>query len=267
MPIPIGMRRTACYLVALSLIGVIAAARASATSGATAVNQVSGLSATPSPFYPLVHDGYKDHTRIGFSLGADTVETVARVFADDVYGRCCGAEIRNDHLGPLPLGTRSWVWDGAGAGGSTEPRGTYFVKIEAIDASAVSTTSKALKVKIARGVLRKTATRLKHGSAYARVGDERATRRGGQCVISRSAASHTARVLCANAEVALYWRWGLKAGQRIKSVSFGIDGGYYGCHKTLRHTRTQSILRVHAPPTSECAIASAKIRYSYPVHI
>ncbi len=266
MPIPIVMRRTACSLVALSLI-VVVAAPASATSVATAVNPVSGLSATPSPFYPLVHDGYRDDTRIGFSLANGTDDTVAHVFADDVYGRCCGAEVRTAPLGALPFGAHAWVWDGAAGDGSALPRGTYFVKIEAVGAGPVSTMSKAQKAEIARGVIRKTATRLKHGSAYARVGDERATARGGQCLISRSAASHTAHVLCANAEVAIYWRWGLKPGQRIRSVSFGIDGGYYGCHKTLRHTPTQSILHVHAPPTSECAIASARIRYSYPVHV
>jgi hypothetical protein len=72
-------------------------------------------------------------------------------------------------------------------------------------------------------------------------------------------------VLCANAEISVYWAWGLQPGERIEKVSFVIDGGHYGCRRTLGHTTTQSFLRVTSPPTSSCDVASARIRYSYPV--
>jgi hypothetical protein len=65
---------------------------------------VSGLSATPSPFYPLIQDGYKDTTRIDYSLATDTASTIVRVFRADDYGRCCGRKIRQEELGPLTRG-------------------------------------------------------------------------------------------------------------------------------------------------------------------
>ena len=226
---------------------------------------VSGLSAAPSPFYPLVQDGYKDHTTIGFALAADTVDTVAHVFGADPYGRCCGGEIRTDDLGPLAAGAHGWIWDGTRDDASPAPKGTYFVRIGATDADAISDLSKAQSVAITKGSIRKTSTKHKLGSAYARAAGERETRRGGDCGVARNTAAHTAEILCVNAEFSVYWRWGLKPGERIESASFKIDGGYYGCHKAVDHTKTSSILHVHAPPTSSCSVISATIRYSYPV--
>jgi hypothetical protein len=226
---------------------------------------VSELSATPSPFYPLVQDGYKDHTTIGFSLAADSVDTVVHVFADDAYGRCCGAEIRTESLGSLAAGAHGWNWDATTGGASAAPKGTYFARVGATDMNAVSMVSKAQKVVITKGLIRKTATKQKRGSAYARVADERETERGGDCLVSRNVTTHEADIVCANAEFSVYWRWGLQPGERIESVSFVIDGGYYGCHKSLGHTTTQSFLHVHAPPTTSCDVVSAKIKYSYPV--
>ncbi|HEX7247240.1 MAG TPA: FlgD immunoglobulin-like domain containing protein, partial [Actinomycetota bacterium] len=105
------------------------------TSGAFTLlpRLVSDLSATPSPFYPLVQDGYKDRTRVGFSLAADSVDTVARVFQADDFGRCCGPEIRTENLGPLANGSRAWTWDGTADDASTVPKGTYFAKVSATD--------------------------------------------------------------------------------------------------------------------------------------
>ena len=226
---------------------------------------VSGLSATPSPFYPLVQDGYKDHTTIGFSLAADSLDTVVHVFEDDAYGRCCGTEIRTDDLGPLAHGAHTWIWDGAADDASAAPKGTYFVRVEATDPDAISALSQAQKVEITKGLIRETATKEKNGSSYARVADEEDTARGGDCLVSRDGATHVGKVLCANAAISVYWKWGLRPGERIESVSFRIDGGIYGCHRTLGHTTTSSFLRVHAPPTSTCEVTSARITYSYPV--
>ena len=226
---------------------------------------VSRLSAKPSPFYPLVQDGYKDRARIGFSLAADTVETVVRVFRDDIFGRCCGTEIRTEDLGPLASGEHRWTWDGTEVGGSLAPKGTYFVKVAATDTNAVSGISKAQRVEVTKGLIRLTATKSKQGSAYARVADENETATGGNCVVSRKPATHETDILCANAEISVYWRWGLDPGERIKSASFEIDGGVYGCHRRVRHTTTESFLRVHSPPTSTCSVTTARIKYTYPV--
>jgi hypothetical protein len=226
---------------------------------------VSGLTAAPSPFYPLIEDGFKDHTTIGFSLAADTTDTDVHVYADDVYGRCCGNEVRGEALGPLASGDHSWSWDGLRDDLSSAPKGTYFVRIGATDTEDVSAVSKPVKVVVTTGTVRITATKVKHGSAYARVTDQVQTAIGGSCIVSRDTGTHQASVLCANAAVSLVWGWGMKDGERIEKASFQIDGGLYGCHKRVSHTSTRSTLRVTSPPTSTCTIIEARITYSYPV--
>jgi hypothetical protein len=225
---------------------------------------VTDLSATPSPFYPLVHDGYKDTTKIGFSLAADTSATTVTVFGTDTFGRCCGDEILTENLGPLPKGKRGWTWDGAGDGTAAK-KGTYFVKVRATDLDGLSKTSKAQKVRITKGTIRLTATKQKAGKAFARVGTVQRSRIGGNCVVSRNEPPGQTKILCANASVSVYWNWALKPGERIESVSFVVDGGIYGCHKSKGRSGNRSFLRVRSPPTSSCSVVTAKIRYSYPV--
>lgn len=228
---------------------------------------VSELSATPSPFYPLVQDGYKDRTRIGFSLAADSTDTVAHVFRDDDFGRCCGSEISTESLGPLATGAHTWAWDGGADGVSIVPRGTYFAKVSATDTDGTSMTSRAQRVEVTRGVIRRTTTKQKRGSAFDRTTDEQPTALGGDCHVSRDREIHSVDVLCANAEISVVWRWFLQPGERIGSVSFSIDGGYYGCRFAKGHSKTSSYIRVTSPPTSTCGVVWARMRYSYPVHV
>ncbi len=226
---------------------------------------VSDLSARPSPFYPLVQDGYKDTSKIGFSLASDSVDTIVHVFKDDEFGRCCGAEIRTEDLGALAGGARNWTWDGAKNDASTAPKGTYFVRVEATDTAAISALSQPQKVVVTRGLIRLTATQSKAGSTYSRVADEHATALGGNCNVMRDRTRHQADIVCANADISVYWRWDLGKGERIESVSFLIDDGVWGCHKKEGHTTTESVLHVHSPPTSTCGVMTARIKYSYPV--
>ncbi|MGZ5351047.1 MAG: FlgD immunoglobulin-like domain containing protein, partial [Actinomycetota bacterium] len=220
---------------------------------------VSDLSATPSPFYPLVQDGYKDDTKIGFWLASDAVDTIVHVFKDDEFGRCCGAGIRTEDLGALVEGAHDWLWDGAKDDASAAPKGTYFARVEATDTDAVSTVSKAQKVVVTKGLIRLTATESKAGSTYSRVADEHATALGGDCNVMRDRTRHQADIVCANADISVYWKWDLGPGERIESVSFQIDDGVWGCHKKEGHTPTESVLRVHSPPTSTCGVMTARI--------
>ena len=223
-------------------------------------------SASPSPFYPIVQDGFRDTTRIGFSLSADTAETIVHIREADTYGRCCGADIRTADLGPLPRGDHTWSWNGMNGDAAAAAEGRYFVKVQVTDTNAVSMTSRAVPVELATGMIRRKATKEKKGSAFAGMTDERATALGGDCIVSRDAGVGTANVLCANAAISIFWTWKLDAGERIESVGFKIDGGYYGCHAKKGHTTSRSILRVSAPPTSTCTISTARITYSYRVH-
>jgi hypothetical protein len=226
---------------------------------------VSDLSARPSPFYPLLQDGYKDVTRVDFALAADTSDTTVHVFADDTYGRCCGPEVRTEDLGALAKGSHTWTWDGKRDDSSFVAKGTFYVRFSATDTDDVSATSKALPVEVSKGWIRLTATKKKVGSAYARTGDFQVTEIGGSCFVTRNTTAKTVSVLCANANISVFWHWKLAPGERIESQWFKIDGGYYGCHKKTGHTKTESFLRLLAPPTSDCTVITAKITYSYPV--
>ncbi len=223
---------------------------------------VSKVSASPATFYPLVDDGYRDKTDISFSLAADTTDATLHIYRADTYGRCCGTEVQTVPFGPLGHGNHSWSWDGIKSDLSPAGKGTYFARIDATDTGAVSMTSKALKVMVAHGTIRRSATKTKNGALYARVGSARPTASGGNCAVWRSPPN--AGVLCANAEVTLYYRWGLKPNERVKSVSFKVEHGYYLCTHKLGHTAAESFIKVHSPPRASCTIVSATIVYTYP---
>jgi hypothetical protein len=173
--------------------------------------------------------------------------------------------IRNEDLGALAAGARNWTWDGAKNDASAAPKGTYFVRVEATDTAAISALSQPQKVVVTKGLIRLTATKSKSGSTYARVADEHATALGGNCNVMRDRTRHQADIVCANADISVYWKWDLGPGERIVSVSFQIDDGVWGCHKKEGHTTSESFLRVHSPPTSTCGVMTARIKYSYPV--
>ena len=214
---------------------------------------VSKVAASPATFYPLVDDGYRDKAEISFSLAADTDDTTLRIYRADTYGRCCGAEVQTVDFGPLGHGSYNWTWDGIKSDFSPAGKGTYFVRIDATDTGAVSMTSKALKVTVPMATIRRSATKTKNGALYARVGSPHATASGGNCAVWRSPPN--AGVLCANAEVTVYYRWGLKPNERVKSVSFKVDHGYYVCTHKLGHTppsRSSRCTRRRAPRAPSC---------------
>jgi hypothetical protein len=226
---------------------------------------ISDVTAAPSSFYPVILDGFRDTTTIGFRLTAPTATTTAHVFRADAHGRCCGTPVRTEALGPLAKGSRTWRWDGTRTDGSTVSSGRFFVRIHATDADSTAALSPAERVEVATGKIRRTSSRSKDGRAFATATDERKTAIGGDCLVKRDGTQ--ARVLCANAEISLVWRWALDRGERIETASFDVDGGSYGCHRVTAHGAETSTLRVHAPPTSTCTIRTARIVFSFPVRV
>jgi hypothetical protein len=229
---------------------------------------VSITGATPNPFFPWIDDGYKDTTRIRFSLVADA-EAEARVFKPNSSGKCCGPLIRDDQLSGLAAGANHWVWDGRGEGlfAGTMAKGNYFVKIWADDGTLPPAVSKPFKVSIAR-TYRATKTTSKAATKYHHVGPITPLIAAGDCRIY--VYDGVLRILCQTAKVTVYWRWGLSSDERIEKASFVIDNPTTGCPSSIRsvgHTKHESSFTVNddvAGISASCRVSKAKITYSFP---
>jgi hypothetical protein len=221
--------------------------------------------ATPNPFLPWIDDGYKDETRIRFTL-EEAATAEARVFKANSSGRCCGSLIRDEDLGGLSAGANQWDWDGQGEGGfaGNRPAGNYFVKIRADDGTLPPATSKPKKVTIARNY-RATAIKTKPGTAYHHT-TESALVRGGDCFVH--AQGGYLQVDCHGGKMSVFYRWGLSSAQRIESASFVIDNANNECgpsRRSVGHSRHESFLTVTDAVSgiTSCRIVTAKITYSY----
>jgi len=87
--------------------------------------RVGHVGVSPSPFYPIEHDGYRDTATITF-----TTNTTAR---DTIHIRGPGGRvIRSVALGALTAHSQhSWSWDGRNNAGESQSPGTYQVQIRA----------------------------------------------------------------------------------------------------------------------------------------
>jgi hypothetical protein len=230
---------------------------------------VSIGSATPNPFLPWIDDGIKDTTNVKFTLSADA-DAEARVYRPKTDGKCCGALVLNDNTGisgTLSAGTHTWNWDGQGEGAyaGNLPKGDYFVRIAATDTSAMTKTSKPLKVTIAR-TYRDRATMQKDGMLMHHTGPVTSYRRGGNCFVSKDGTDRDLWITCLSASFTVYWRWSLPTGGRIESASFVYVPGSSGvCNGKKGHTKIDSTLKVGGVGQFHCRVDKAKITYSRPV--
>lgn len=226
---------------------------------------VSIASASPSPFFPWIDDGYKDTLRTRFTLVQDAAAE-GLVYRPRRTGRCCGALVRNEDLGSLTVGTNDWIWDGRDDNGDNLAKGNYFVRIRADD-GVVTPLSRARKVAIAR-TYRATKTKSKAASRYHHVGPITPLVLGGSCLVFRSA-NGVLQVLCQGGRVSVYWRWGLSSVERIERASF-MRTTVDGCPRSILrtgHTRHESSFTMHENLTGasgNCYLVTARITYSYP---
>jgi hypothetical protein len=227
---------------------------------------VSITSVSPNPFYPRIDDLYKDETHVRFALAADAAAE-ARVYRPKTTGKCCGALVRNDDLGALPVGDTTWDWDGRDDSGADLAKGDYFVRIRADDGSVAPTLSKAAKVTIAR-VYRATKTKSKTANAYHHVGPVTSLVIGGGCIVFRTAEDRL-QILCQGGRVSVYWRWGLASSERIERASFVRDD-LPGCPRSIwstGHTKHESSFTMNedlVDAGGNCYLITARITYSYP---
>ena len=223
--------------------------------------------ATPKTFLPWIDDGYKDETRIRFTLEANA-EAEARVYKANSSGKCCGSLIRDDGLGSLNAGANHWDWDGQGEGSfaGNRPKGDYFVKIWADDGTLPPAVSKPFKVTIAR-TYRATRTKTKPARDFHHRSAVTPIVIGGDCYVMVAAGD--LRILCQGARVSVYWRWGLSRSQRIDRASVVLDTQVGTCPSSIRrsgHTKHESWFTVNedlAGALGDCRIVTAKITYSF----
>lgn len=222
--------------------------------------------AAPNPFLPWIDDGYKDETKISFTLEEDA-NAQARVFKANSSGKCCGSLIRSDDLVNLSAGANHWYWDGQGDGAfsGNRPAGNYFVKIWADDGILPPAVSKPKKVSIAR-TYRATALKNKPGTAYHHT-TESALVRGGDCFLHNQGSF--LQIDCHGAKMTVYYRWGLDTGERIEAASFVIDDPNNECGPARRdpgHSTHESFITVidSVSGITSCHVVTAKITYSYP---
>jgi len=221
--------------------------------------------ASPNPFFPWIDDGYKDTTNVGFDLAADA-EAEAHVFRPNGAGRCCGTLVRQDGLGGLLAGSRSWTWDGRNGGGDNLGKGDYFVKIRAEDTANVVRWSRPRKVSIAR-TYRARKSRSKPATSYHHVSPSTPFVIGGGCIVHVDGA--VLEIICQGAKVTVFWRWALASNERIEwsSVVLGPGDSCPPIGRRNAHTKHQSSFTVSDNLQGQhlsCNVVEAKITYSYP---
>jgi FlgD Ig-like domain len=229
---------------------------------------VSITGATPNPFLPWVDDDIKDETRISYTLEAPSDPTIVRIFGANSHGKCCGPLVFEQDDGSQPAGVHQYEWNGRTQelGGSLLPKGDYFVKIRAEDASHLVGVSKPFKVAIAR-TYRAVKTKTKPARDYHHRSASTPIVIGGGCYVMEWAGD--LRILCQGGRVSVYWRWGLDPSRRIERASFVVDTQSGNCPKSIRrsgHTKHESSFTVNedlAGASGDCRIVTAKITFSY----
>lgn len=120
--------RVGSYAVRAVMIHPLTAAPVRLDTAALAVEAplaVTKVSATPSTFYPLVQDGYRDSTTLTWRTSAASTNVVK------VRNRS-GVVVRSLELGRQAGGWHSWRWGGRNDAGAKVPRGAYTLRLIAV---------------------------------------------------------------------------------------------------------------------------------------
>ncbi len=117
--------------------------------------RVTNFSRTPSIFYPVKRDGYRDNSTIKFTLNKTALVTLKV--------RDSGGTVRKTFTATKNAGNNSFKWDGKwasdgkvhiGSSGSA----TYYYQITAVDSAAYSTTTSKISTTMRNYELVKTGT-------------------------------------------------------------------------------------------------------------
>jgi hypothetical protein len=86
---------------------------------------VTSIGDSPDPFYPILKDGYKDTSAIGWNMNEWAPRTYVQIFNG-------GTKIREYALANLGSGRHAVYWDGRDSGG-TLAKGTFYYRVATVD--------------------------------------------------------------------------------------------------------------------------------------
>lgn len=138
-----------------------------------AAPRLTSPTVSPSTFFPVVRDGYRDSAAFNFRSNV----TLARV---DYEVRNSRYDVVTRHrTGTRYAGAVKWSWNGRNANGVVQPTGTYTIK-----ATALTSDGRTL-VLVSPRLISKTSTVAKRVKAVRYGDDTSSLRRSGDCYVTR----------------------------------------------------------------------------------
>lgn len=215
---------------------------------------VGNVSVTPSRFFPLVREGFRDDAVVGFTLNQWTWSSVRIRNAQ-------GRPVYFSGLSQRPPGPNTVAWNGRSRTQRPVPAGTYTVEVNAHTAGNPRTTiSRTVRV----GSLVRT-----HRDTDLRSGDRlTGLRTTPGCSVTRNESARTATLTCRKARFAQAWyRFSLPANAfRVTSAVVGESRCCPGGTVTRQLERTgPGTYRVGVRVTGRrgYTVEQVRIRYSW----
>lgn len=199
---------------------------------------ISNVSVSPTTFYPRVRDGYRDSTRLAYTLNR-AANVTYRV------RNSSGAVVRK--VGPVSTsaGSRGWSWNGRKNDGTLTSTGTFTIEASATAGGVTKSVRK--QVTVATGWMTRT-------KSVRRYGDSGAASTSGNCSVEWDTDYGTALLDC----------WG---GRYAKvTYGFAIPSNAYNISWAIATTRTSLdyccdgvISKSGSRPTSSRYVLTAKV--------
>jgi len=215
-------------------------------------------SISPDPFFPTIHDGFKDTTTISYHLAANSnpVEVIIKSGSTELVH-----QTRPNLVGR----TQPYIftWNGENGSGQIQPEGTYTVTVRATDSGQVVGQSQS-NVVLDR-FFTATRSRVQEGTAFHHRGPITVLRPGGTCTLARLNTPKDLRINCDRARVRVFWRWTLtQPDAAIQSQTFNLVAvPGFNCGATTGRTGNDTWIQVGALGQRRCRVDEARITYTF----
>ena len=213
-------------------------------------------SISPNPFFPTIDDGFKDTTRIEWSLAANSNPV-------DLFIKNGGTELRHVHWDNRVAGNYSFTWNGENAASVVQPEGVYTVIVQSTDSGQVFGQSQS-NVVLDR-FFPATGSKVQEGSAFHHRDPTVVLAAGGSCSLARLTTPKDLRIICNKARVRVYWRWVLtELDAAIQTQTFNLIAvPGYTCGASIGRTGNDTWIQVGALGQRRCRVDKARITYSF----